>query len=445
MAELQEGERYGMSWRRGMPDVTVLHVKLTETALRSLESYQGCRDCVTFQPSVQFQGSEGLIKIPKVDLPNEAHAFSFCLSNVGKDNHQGSYDCLQQTESSSGASQRSSLGFIQNKITVCATSDSYQMTRERMVQAEEESRNSAKVIKPGEPSLGRKVQLKKAPQCIPDVVLERKRSTPMNPANTVRKTQTVNVSQHPYRDRVFYLLALKNYKKPELLARLHRDVVNQKDKNSLGIILQQVSTLNPKDNTYALKVYLFKDIQKDWPGYDETDKQSLELILPRKLNSSQNTTSTGHLESPVTSEKDALSTSPQESKKLALPPQILLYQVNKQTTSCEQYIRIVLHEQRQSYEADFGAEYDEYRNLHTQMRSVAEKFRKLDAQRKLLSPGSREYQILEEEILEEYHKLKQSSPSYYEQKYRCEYLHDKLFHIKRLIWEFDQRQAESLH
>ncbi|NWW91497.1 ELL2 factor, partial [Rhynochetos jubatus] len=65
--------------------------------------------------------------------------------------------------------------------------------------------------------------------------------------------------------------------------------------------------------------------------------------------------------------------------------------------SIRQYIRIVLHEQRQSYEADFGAEYDEYRNLHTQMRSVAEKFRKLDAQRKLLSPGSREYQVKRDE------------------------------------------------
>ncbi|XP_010146699.1 PREDICTED: RNA polymerase II elongation factor ELL2-like [Eurypyga helias] len=109
------------------------------------------------------------------------------------------------------------------------------------------------------------------------------------------------------------------------------------------------------------------------------------------------------------------------------------------------YTPIVLHEQCQRYEADFSAEYDEYRRLHAWMQSVAEKFGKLDAQRKLLSPGSREYQILEEEILEEYHKLKQPSPSYYENKYRCEYLHNKLLHIKRLIREFEQRQAGSLH
>ncbi|NXL68189.1 ELL2 factor, partial [Chordeiles acutipennis] len=152
-------------------------------------------------------------------------------------------------------------------------------------------------------------QVKRPPQSVPDSVPERKRSTPMNPANAIRRTQTHSaVSQRPYRDRVIHLLALKSYKKPELLARLHRDGVSQKDKNSLGTILQQVASLNPKDNSYSLKDYVFKEIQKDWPGYSEIDKQSLELILSRKLNSSQNATSTSHLESPVASNKDAPST-----------------------------------------------------------------------------------------------------------------------------------------
>nr|XP_009935380.1 PREDICTED: RNA polymerase II elongation factor ELL2 [Opisthocomus hoazin] len=576
-----------------------------------------------------------LIKIPKVGLPNEVHTFNFYLSNVGKDNPQGSFDCVQQIDSSSGASQLSCLGVIQNKITVCATSDSYLTTRERMTQAEEESRNrSTKVIKPGGPFLGKRAQVRKLPQCIPNAVPERKRSTPMNPANTIRKAHTYNtVSQRPYRDRVIHLLALKSYKKPELLARLQRDGVNQKDRNSLGIILQQVANLNPKNNSYTLKDYVFKDIQKDWPGYDEVEKQSLELILSRKLNSSQNATSTSHLASPVTSRKDAPSTSSQKrllnsdfinplmSKKqrisrltsqvqpsftgllpasiekataapppppalasaatpsaLLLPPTRLptsnpphttstnspstpegrgtqdlpvdsfsqnsssihedqqqkytsqtplgiaapaakrvepprlaskkhtaLHQKPKMVTECKQkgeskmqhktsgseeekdlrkeetaklkqssrldsgvketctastdppsstseqpdyfvkYTAIDSHEQRQSYKDDFDAEYDEYRRLHARMEGITRKFMKFDAQWKLLSPGSKEYQVLHEEVLEEYRKIKQSSPNYYEEKYRCEYLHNKLSHIKRLIEEFDQRQAESWH
>ncbi|KAI6058507.1 RNA polymerase II elongation factor ELL2 [Aix galericulata] len=599
MAALREGGRYAVSGGQAAGSRTVLHVKLTETALRAIESYGGRQDLISAQPSIQFQGLQGVVKIPKAEVPNELHTFNFYVSNVGKDSPQGSFDCVQQTVSSSGVSQLSCLGSVQNKITVCATNDSYQMTRERMTQAELESRNrSAKFIKPGGPYLGKRVQVRKAPQNVSDAAPERKRSTPINPANTIRKTHANNtVSQRPYRDRVIHLLALKAYKKPELLARLQRDGVNQKDKNSLAAILQQVANLNPKDNSYTLKDYVFKDIQKDWPGYNEFDKQSLELILSRRVNSSQNTTSTSHLESPVTSNKDAATASPSQkrlwdsdfidplmnkkprishltsrvqpsfgtqpsapAKKAAPapppadaapaplplptactpasnPPQtassnspstpkghgtqylptdsinqnsssifkdqqekytsrtpsgtpapadspledhtvpagengMVLYkkskkkakkhkekdQIKKQDTrsagenekdlekeetanlknpsSLEtdegvkenstastdtpsstselpdyfvKYIAIVSHEQRQSYKDDFDAEYDEYRSLYARMENITRRFMKLDAQRKQLSPGSKEYQILHEEVLEEYRKVQQLS------------------------------------
>lgn len=47
------------------------------------------------------------------------------------------------------------LGSIQDKVTVCATDDSYQKARQSMAQAEEETRSrSAIVIKPGGRYLG---------------------------------------------------------------------------------------------------------------------------------------------------------------------------------------------------------------------------------------------------------------------------------------------------
>ncbi|XP_053910378.1 RNA polymerase II elongation factor ELL2 isoform X3 [Cuculus canorus] len=618
MAELREGQRCGVSCGAAAAGVTVLHVRLTETALRALESYRGAQDRVSSQPTVQFQGSQGLIKIPKANQPNEVHAFNFYVSNVGKDNPQGSFDCVQQKNSSSGAMQLSCVGSIQNKITICATSDSYQTTRERLTQVEESSRNrSAKIIKPGGPLLGKRVQIRKPAQSIPDAVPERKRSTPVNLANTIRRTHTQNsVSQRPYKDRVIHLLALKSYKKPELLTRLQRDGVNQKDRNCLGAILCQVANLNPKDNSYSLKDFAFKEIQKDWPGYSETDKKSLESILSEKLKSSQNATSSSHLESTVTSKKEPPATSSQVfsllQKRLMnsnfidplrnkrqrisrlvsraqqslsspwpasgqkatttspppLPPAAastptplplpstlvptsnapqsvissspstpegrgtqdlpmdsfsqnssstcgnqqqkytswtslgmlasaarqvepprstdkkrLKFQKPGKVKECKEkdntsaseeekdvrkeettrlkksshsnigegvketctastdapsstselpdylikYRAIVSHEQRQKYKSDFNAEYNEYRNLHARMESVTRRFMKLDAQRKLLSPESKEYQ---------------SSPNYYEEKYRYEYLHKKLSHIKRLIREFDHRQVE---
>uniref|UniRef100_A0A287A2R2 RNA polymerase II elongation factor ELL2 n=1 Tax=Sus scrofa TaxID=9823 RepID=A0A287A2R2_PIG len=563
-AGLREEQRYGLSCGRlGQDNITVLHVKLTETAIRALETYQSHKNLIPFRPSIQFQGLQGLVKIPKNDPPNEVHTFNFYLSNVGKDNPQGSFDCIQQTFSSSGASQLNCLGFIQDKITVCATNDSYQMTRERMTQAEEESRNrSTKVIKPGGPYVGKRVQIRKAPQAVSDAVPERKRSTPMNPANTIRKTHgSSSVSQRPYRDRVIHLLALKAYKKPELLARLQKDGVNQKDKNSLGAILQQKRLLDsdfidPLMNKKARISHLTNRVPPTLNGHLNPSSEksaagpptppaaaaiptppplpSTHLPVsnpPQTVNSNSNSPSTpegrGTQDLPVDSfsqngriyedqqdkytSRTSLETLPpgsvllkcpkpleenhsshkkskKKSKKHKEKDQIKKHDIemieekeedlkreeeiaklnNSSPDSNEgvkegctastepsstielpdyliKYIAIVSYEQRQNYKDDFNAEYDEYRALHARMETVARRFIKLDAQRKRLSPGSKEYQNVHEEVLQEYQKIKQSSPNYHEEKYRCEYLHNKLAHIKRLIGEFDQQQAESWH
>ncbi|XP_063176908.1 RNA polymerase II elongation factor ELL2 isoform X2 [Chroicocephalus ridibundus] len=274
-----------------------------------------------------MSGCEELIEIPKVDLPKEVRKFDFHMSNVGKDNPQGSFDCVQQTNSSFGASQLASPGSLQSKITVRAKSHSCVATRQRVTQAEEESRNqSANVIKPGGQFVGKRVPVRRAPQSIPDAVPERKRTTPMNPADVTQETHTQNsVSLRPYRDRVIHLLALRSYKKLELLARLQRDGIDQKDKKSLGPILQQVARLNPEDNSYTLKSYIFKEIQKDWPGYDETERQSLELILSGKFRTSQNATSRSHVQAPETSNKGSSS----DSRKQPLNPTFMYPLVSK--------------------------------------------------------------------------------------------------------------------
>ena len=90
-------------------------------------------------------------------------------------------------------------------------------------------------------SLGKRVHIRKPAITNTEVVPERKRSTPINPANTIRKCLSNNpVSQRPFRDRLIHLLALRPYKKLEVLARLQRDGINQKDRTSLGTTLQQV-------------------------------------------------------------------------------------------------------------------------------------------------------------------------------------------------------------
>lgn len=47
-----------------------------------------------------------------------------------------------------------------------------------------------------------------------------------------------------------------------------------------GSVLQ-VANVNAKDSTCTLKDCVYKDVQKDWPGYSEGDQQLLKRMLIR--------------------------------------------------------------------------------------------------------------------------------------------------------------------
>lgn len=50
------------------------------------------------------------------------------------------------------------------------------------------------------------------------------------------------------------------------------------------VFAKQVANLNPKDNTYSLKDFIYRDVQRDWPGYSEDEKSQVDRILARYRN-----------------------------------------------------------------------------------------------------------------------------------------------------------------
>ncbi|XP_033615286.1 RNA polymerase II elongation factor ELL [Fukomys damarensis] len=429
------------------------------------------KDSVSLRPSIRFQGSQGHICIPQPDCPEEVRTFSFYLSNVGRDSPQGSFDCIQQYVSSRGDAHLDCLGSIQDKVTVCATDDSYQKARESMAQAEEETRSRGTiVIKAGGRYLGKKVQFRKPAPGAMDAVPARKRATPLNLASAVKKSSSSGagagvVSQRPCRDRVLHLLALRPYRKAELLLRLQKDGLAQADKDALDGLLQQVANVSTKDGTCTLRDSMYKDLQKDWPGYSEGDQQLLKRVLMRGpasqrgvgLSSPQQTQGGGCHGSPCPAQPGSASRMERlaEDRPRALPPDALGLNgacsagASVPTSTSEtpdyllKYVAISSSEQRQRYKNDFNAEYSEYRDLHARIEQITRRFTQLDAQLRQLAQGSEEYETTRGQILQEYRKIKKTNTNYSQEKQRCEYLHSKLAHIKRLIAEFDQRQLQA--
>uniref|UniRef100_A0A4W4FKV4 OCEL domain-containing protein n=1 Tax=Electrophorus electricus TaxID=8005 RepID=A0A4W4FKV4_ELEEL len=598
MAALKEEQCYGLSCGRvsNGSNISVFHVKLTDSALRAFEDYQSSK------PLIRFTGNQGKISIPRSENPNELRTFAFYLSNVGRDNPQGSFACIQQYVTSEGSIQLDCLGGIQDKITVCATDDSYQKARQSMAQAEEETRSrSAIVIKPGGRYVGKRVQIRKPPPALSDVAPSRRTSRPVIISSSLKKSAAPG---RPLRERLLHLLALKPYRKPELLVRLAKDGLSAHNKDALDGLLQQVANLNNKDNTYTLKDCLFKEVQKDWPGYTEVDQQILNRILVRKLCKAQSSapapgdgTGSPHKEQasgspsqkrfavdfidPLANKKPRIShlvnkvTGPingklsssngkdssgsqaapaavESSSMVPLPLPDLpgpfdplsdvsndsshngrdcegqeaaaaaergpagahgrsgspsLHGKSKkkskrhkdkdkskerdrdrerglkrdrhggegggseprkqcEVTTCpdlsqssiphkstgthpcpplKKYTAICSQEQRQSYKNDFNAEYSEYRGLHARIEGITRQFTVLDTELKQLQQGTDKYKTIHNQILQEYRKIKKTNPDYSQERNRCEYLHNKLAHIKKLIAEYDQKQLQNWH
>ncbi|XP_077423703.1 RNA polymerase II elongation factor ELL2 isoform X2 [Vanacampus margaritifer] len=279
MAALRQERRYGLSCgkiNKNSPNRTLYHVKLTDTAIRTLETYQNLKASLPNQTSICFKGNQGYIKIPTSESPDGFRVFSFYLSSDSKDKPQSSFDCIRQFVSGKGKDQLEGQGSIQDKITVCATDDSYQATRERMSQVEKDIwSRSAIEIKPG-PSKCVKVQRKQGPVSGSDS------SSKHSPSNK-RSLVPSPVAHRPLRDRIIHLLALKSYKKPELLLWLERERAGPKDKTDLTLVLDEVGKLNPKDGSFSLKNELYRDVQRDWPAYLDEEKQLINRLLSRKL------------------------------------------------------------------------------------------------------------------------------------------------------------------
>ncbi|XP_008290093.1 RNA polymerase II elongation factor ELL-like [Stegastes partitus] len=618
MSALKERQSYGLSSGRlsAGGNVSVFHVKLTDSAARAIGSFQSGKGCSS-HPTICFSGNKGKITIPCSENRDEVRIFTFGVTNVARDNPHGSFDCVKQL-STGAAEELSCLGVIQKKMTVNATDDSYDKARQSMAQAEEETRSrGAIVIKHGGRYQGKKVTVR-APTPALASLTKPKQSSSASLLGSIKKgvgtsklkkgacTSTrksaEEVQERPLRERVTHLLALRPYKRPELILRLQKDTLTTGDKDVLDSVLTEVGQLN-RDNTFVLKDNLYKELQKDWPGYTSGDQQLLKRILVRRLfQPQQNLLAVP--EAQVSPLRDTPNSSPAHRPKHSLPeeytdplankkprisrlsgktandksrskpseqaackdsskataddgqrnsldpkrlfdtlsavckqeeevakrleptlppaqvktedsavfakpnsdrppsplvvPELSKHAIKKKkskhkhrdhdkdrwrdkrerrkdhrsedpdfkvSADCTEpsdilfdskvfevdsstpdyitkYAVIGSLDQRQNYKQDFNKEYSEYRDLHARIDGVTRQFMELDTQLKRLHHESLKYKTVHNQIVQEYRKIKKSNPNYNQDKVRCEYLHNKLAHIKKLISEYDQQQLK---
>ncbi|XP_075063949.1 RNA polymerase II elongation factor ELL3 [Mixophyes fleayi] len=279
---------------RRTPRLSLFHLKLTDSALRCLRDFQkgqGSGDSLP-QPVITFQGNQGNIKIPCPisGSDDRVRVFAFYLSREIKDKPQSSFECIRQSTSWTGEKQLSCIGTIQDKITVCATDESYQLTRDRMSQVEKETWSRTAIeIKPGTShrskyvKIANKNNLESSTESSPS---SHRPAVFLTPA--AKKCNRVSGEQRPLQEWLIHLLALKPYRKHDLILRLEKSNTFPRDQTQLLSALDEVGCLNPKDGKYSLREGFNSQVQKEWMGYTPEERQH---ILSRKhpnLSSSQN-------------------------------------------------------------------------------------------------------------------------------------------------------------
>ncbi|KAK1893799.1 RNA polymerase II elongation factor ELL [Dissostichus eleginoides] len=586
MSTLKENQCYGLSSGKlsNGANVSVFHVKLTDSAARAICSFQSGKGWSS-RPTIRFNGSKGRISVPCSENKDDCRIFTFGVTSVARDNPNGSFDCFQQLRTGA-AEELSCLGVIQKKMTVNATDDSYDKARQSMAQAEEETRSRGAIVikQRGGRFQGKKVTVR-APNPALASLAKPQQSSQSLLGNIKRRVQVAvskpkkcashrksvgDVQERPLRERVTHLLALRPFKRPELILRLQRDGLTARDKETMDSVLMEVGQLNIRDKTFVLKDAVYKELHKDWPGYTSGDQQLLKRILVRRLFQPQQNllsvpeaqvsplrdtpnSSPAHRPKPSLPEEytdplankkprisrlscktaddksrvrrseqaafkdvteatgnggqrnsldprkllDSLSAACQREVAERLEPTPVLQEepkvtadspppnsdlppspltvpdlhrhtikrkkskhkhsdqspvkccfnlvcfkktMTQKTIYCKTYTAICSHDSRQSYKQDFNTEYSEYRDLHARIDGVTRQFMELDAQLKELHHGTHKYKTVRNQILQEYRKIKKSNPNYNKDKTRCEYLHNKLAHIKKLISEYDQQQ-----
>ncbi|XP_060474705.2 RNA polymerase II elongation factor ELL3 isoform X1 [Panthera onca] len=371
---------------------SLLMLRLNDAALRAL---QECRR-QQVRPVIAFQGNRGYLRFPG---PGWSCLFSFIVSQCAQEG-PGGLDLVYQRLGRSGPNHLHCLGPLRERLTIWAAMDSIpapsSVQRHNLTDSARDPESWQNIDYSEEDTVSQpQMALKEVPD---PLASSQRQSLPGSSEEHMAQWEVRNQTHLPNREPDQAL--------PSSASQKHLDKKRPAPATTRKLKEKRLRTLPLAPS--ALQALPSEDLQEgDWEQEDKDEDMG------------------SRLEHSPSVQADSESPSPEEV------PDYLL-----------QYTTIHSAEQQHVYEQDFEMDYTEYRILHARVGAASQRFRELGAEIKRVQQGTPEHKVLEEKIVQEYKKFRKRYPGYREEKRRCEYLHQKLSHIKGLILEFEGKNGQ---
>ncbi|KAM9068351.1 RNA polymerase II elongation factor ELL3 isoform 2-T4 [Sarcophilus harrisii] len=341
------------------------------------------------QPVITFRGNRGYLRLPG---PGCSCLFSFIVSQCGADGPRGGLDLVRHRLGRSGPGLLRSLGPLRERITICSAVDSVPVSSSLQENQQGQSARETGNQQGNGLHVGHQPQLfvEEAASPSPKVLDPLENSQEVQPIpGSSRDHLAQDPSPHPTKGPDQRPSSLSSQRHLNIKRHPSLDLPEPEDKRPRAPSTpQELPSHDPQEEG--------EEWEQDHTAGAKQEHSSLPQAGPEPLL-------------------------PGET-----PDYFLQYGVIHSTEQCR------------VYEQDFEADYAEYRALHARVGAVSRRFMQLGMEIKRVQRGTPEHKVLEDKIVQEYKKFRKRCPGYKEERQRCEYLHQKLSHIKSLILEFEK-------
>ncbi|XP_074145572.1 RNA polymerase II elongation factor ELL3 isoform X9 [Sminthopsis crassicaudata] len=389
------------------PRTSLLLLRLNDSALRALQ------DCnrIQAQPVITFRGNRGYLRLPG---PGCSCLFSFIVSQCGADGPRGGLDLVRHRLGRSGPGLLRCLGPLRERITICSAVDSVPVSsslqENQQGEGARETRNQQ----------GNGLHVGPQPQLFVEEVLDPLENSqelqPIPGSSRDHPAQWVlrDPSPHPTKGPDQRPSSLSSQRHLNIKRHPSLDLPEPEDKRPRGPSTpQELPSHDPQEG-------------EEWEQDHNAGARQEHSSLPQAGKIYGGDSSCRVKREIFSFHSLVSSTGPEPLLPRETPDYFLQYGVIHSTEQCR------------VYEQDFEADYAEYRALHARVGAVSRRFMQLGMEIKRVQRGTPEHKVLEDKIVQEYKKFRKRCPGYKEERQRCEYLHQKLSHIKSLILEFEK-------